>query len=184
MSSCFFIAGYGYRSVVYMSTPRIVNTGRPARFEINRVIAGPPPRVYHVPATVASSMTEDESRHESATAATASGSSLSLDTVFELLANRRRRFALYSLTDAADGMVDLAALIEDVATLEAAQVERAITRHRYLDVGTDLYEWHLPVLTDVGLIECDVRHGTIRYWQHPHLETWVDRVRSEELRRN
>jgi hypothetical protein len=129
-------------------------------------------------------MTEDESRRDSATVAMASGSSLSLDTVFELLANRRRRFALYSLTDADDGMVDLAALIEDVATLEAALLERAITRRRYLDVGTDLYEWHLPVLTDVGLIECDLRHGTIRYWPDSRLETWVDRVRAEEIRRN
>lgn len=114
--------------------------------------------------------------------ATATGSSLSLDTVFELLANRRRRFVLYSLCDATDGMVELPALVEDVATLEAALGEQPLTRHRYLEVGTDLYEWHLPVLTDVGVIDCDARHGTIRYWSRPELESWLRRARSDEVR--
>jgi len=109
------------------------------------------------------------------------GSSLSLDTVFELLANRRRRFILYSLTDAVDGMADLRSVIEDVATLEAALEKRAFTRQHLLDVGTDLYEWHIPVLTDVGVIECDARHGTIRYWSQPLLETWLERARTDEL---
>ncbi|MFC6907073.1 DUF7344 domain-containing protein [Halalkalicoccus tibetensis] len=50
-------------------------------------------------------------------------SSLSLDTVFELLANKRRRFALYSLLDSLEDPIEFKTLAEDVATLEAAMLE-------------------------------------------------------------
>lgn len=107
--------------------------------------------------------------------------SLSLDTVLELLSNQRRRFALYTLVDAPTGVVDFQALIEDVATLEAARAETALTRDRYLEVASDLSHWHLPVLADVGIIETDLRTGSIRYWSSTLLETWATRVRQNEL---
>lgn len=109
--------------------------------------------------------------------------SLSLDTVLELLANQRRRFALYTCIDVATDVVDFHDLIEDVATLEAARADTALTRDRYLDVAGDLYHWHLPVLADVGVIETDSRSGSIRYWRSPRLETWAGRVKREELPR-
>ncbi|WP_245634045.1 hypothetical protein [Halalkalicoccus paucihalophilus] len=56
------------------------------------------------------------------------GAALSLDTVLELAANRRRRFALYVLVDATDDLSDFETLIEDVATLEAAHAHTALTR--------------------------------------------------------
>lgn len=106
---------------------------------------------------------------------------LSLDTVFEVLANQRRRFALYTLTDAPNGVVDLDALFEDVVTLEAALADEALTRDHYVDAAADLYHWHLPVLADVGLVDRDDRSGTIRYRGQSMLETWLDRVRDDEL---
>lgn len=108
-------------------------------------------------------------------------SALSLDTVFEVLANRRRRFALYALTDASNGVVALDTLFEDVATLIAALDDDPVTRDRYLDIAADLYHWHLPVLDDVGLVECDTRSQTVRYLCDPTLETWLDRVKRDEL---
>lgn len=109
--------------------------------------------------------------------------SLTLDTVLELLANQRRRFALYTLTDAPNRVVTLETLIEDVATLEAARADEALTRDRYLDVASDLYHWHLPVLADVGIIDCDARSEFMRYWSYSSLETWISRVRHDELPR-
>lgn len=107
--------------------------------------------------------------------------SLTLDAVLYVLANRSRRFVLYTLSDAAEGVTDLATLVEDVATLEAAMDEAALRRDRYLEVATDLYHWHLPALADVGVVDCDGRHDTIRYRDHPALETWLTRVRRDEL---
>lgn len=109
------------------------------------------------------------------------GPSLSLDTILELLANRRRRFALYTFADAPDGVVTLEALVEDVATLEASIARTALTRDRYLEAASELHHWHLAMLSDLGLLEYDERSGAIRYRGHPRLEAWTRRVRDEEL---
>lgn len=107
--------------------------------------------------------------------------SLSLDAVLYVLANRSRRYVLYALADATEGVTDLATLVEEVATLEAARSEAAIRRDRYLEVARDLYHWHLPALADVGVVDFDGRHGAVRYRDHPTLSTWLDRVRRDEL---
>lgn len=106
---------------------------------------------------------------------------LTLDAVLYVLANRSRRYVLYALSDAAEGVTDLATLVEDVATLEAAIDEAALRRDRYLEVATELYHWHIPALADVGVVDCDGRHDTVRYRGHPTLEAWLSRVRRDEL---
>ncbi|MFC6906864.1 DUF7344 domain-containing protein [Halalkalicoccus tibetensis] len=108
-------------------------------------------------------------------------SSLSLDTVFELLANKRRRFALYSLLGSSDAPIEFETLIEDVATLEAAILREPLTRELYQNVAADLYQWHLPVLSDVGIVDCDPRHELIRCLDQPLLAQWAARVRHDEL---
>lgn len=110
-----------------------------------------------------------------------SDSSLELDTIFELLANQRRRLTLYTLSDATNGVTTLHSLIEDVTALTAAINETAFTKDQYRAVARDLYHWHLPVLADVGLIDCDARHEVIRYLDAPTLETWIDLARGDEL---
>ncbi|MFB6105409.1 MAG: hypothetical protein ABEJ70_00410 [Halobacteriaceae archaeon] len=107
--------------------------------------------------------------------------SLSLDAVFELLADRRRRYALYELADVRRGVIDFADLVEAVATLEAAVDGEAITRDRYLEVASELYHWHLEVLADVGVVDYDERSRAVRYWTQPALETWLHRARLDEL---
>lgn len=107
--------------------------------------------------------------------------SLSLDTVLELLANQRRRFTLYSLLDSDSNLIEFEILIEDVATLEAALADHALTRERYQDVAADLYQWHLPVLDDVGVIDYDARHDLIRYFGHSLLHKRVTCIRQDEL---
>ena len=105
----------------------------------------------------------------------------SLDTVFRVLSNRTRLFALYALQDLAEGVVDLESLVEEVATLTVGLADHSFTRDRYVDIAADLYFWHLPVLADVGVVDYDTRHHTIRYESSTNLETWVRRVRREEL---
>lgn len=130
-------------------------------------------------------MTEDAERdgRSGAAADTATSATLSLDAVLEVLADRTRRFALYSLSESAGGVTDLRRLVEEVVTLEAATGDVAVRRDRYVEVATDLYHWHLPVLADVGVVDFDGRHETIRYVGHPRLETWLDRLRRTELAR-
>lgn len=111
------------------------------------------------------------------------GTALSIDTVLELVANQRRRFALYAMIDSADDLVDFETLIEEVSTLEAARTHTALTHEQYRDVAVDLYRWHLPVLADVGVVDFDTRDGLVRYWPQQALETWVTRVRRDELAR-
>jgi hypothetical protein len=108
-------------------------------------------------------------------------SSLSLDTVLELIDNQRRRFALYSLLDAGDSTVEFKVLIEDVATLEAAVTDHALTHERYQDVAADLYQWHLPVLDDVGVIDYDSRHDLIRLFEDSFLRNLTLRVQQDEF---
>lgn len=127
-------------------------------------------------------MNDDTDRDDQSGPGTpAKESTLSLDAVLEVLANRRRRYALYALADLPDGVVSLDALVEEVATLVAARDGVALTRDQYQDIAIELYHWHLPVLADVGVVDCDVRHDTIRYRSHPVLETWVARTRRDEL---
>ena len=109
------------------------------------------------------------------------GTSLSLDTIFEIIADRRRRFSLYAFIDAPDETLAFESLVEDVATLEAAVDEHPITRDRYLSAAADLYHWHLPVLAEVGVVDYDERSGVVRYLARPLLETWVARVKQDEL---
>lgn len=105
----------------------------------------------------------------------------SLDTVFRVISNQTRRFALYALQDVADGVVDLEALIDEVATLIVGLETQPITRDRYMEIASDLYYWHLPVLADVGVIDYDTRQDTVRYLSSPTLEKWVKRARTDEF---
>lgn len=137
-------------------------------------------RVVHArDSTVTDDRHSDSTFDTDFTPGTASG--LALDTVFELMANQQRRFALYTLSSAKNGVVAFDTLVEEVATLEAALTGDALTRYGYQDVAADLHQWHLPVLADVGVTDYDDRSGTIRYRSHPTLETWVSRARCDEV---
>lgn len=99
----------------------------------------------------------------------------SLDTVFDLLANRRRRYVLYCL---ADGDEETVLKVEEIAAQiaswerewNATASEDAAARRT---VRIDLHHNHLPRLDDAGLIEYDARTETIRSWVTPTLEQWV-----------
>lgn len=112
---------------------------------------------------------------------TGGATSLSLDTVLELLSNRRRRFAIYTLLELPAGMVGFDDLVQDVAELEATASPGSDGDLPREHVATDLHHWHLPVLEETEVLVYDDRSDIVQYAGDPLLETWARRVRGEEL---
>ena len=104
------------------------------------------------------------------------GDSLPLGTTLDLLANSRRREALYYLRDATDGPVSLERLAERLAVRERERGddrpepdESAVSRATAV-----LVHDHLPKLSDAGVVEYDRRSGTVRYRERALAEHLLD----------
>ncbi|WP_254810077.1 DUF7344 domain-containing protein [Natronosalvus amylolyticus] len=98
----------------------------------------------------------------------------SLDTVFDILADRRRRFVLYHLYDAVDGVSTVEELVDFVAVHEP---DAGPSKD---EIQVALYHIHLPKLEEAGVIEHDQRSETVRYWTHPSLEEWLEHASYKE----
>ncbi|GAB3674595.1 DUF7344 domain-containing protein [Halopiger thermotolerans] len=131
----------------------------------------------------------------------------SLDLVFDLLSNRRRRYALYYLYEQPDGVATVDELTDHVAELEARTLETedesapesatevgsesespadstsasGSPAARRRQVRTELQHVHLPKLEDAGILEHDQRSETVRYWTQPSLEEWLEHAHHKEL---
>lgn len=101
----------------------------------------------------------------------------SLDIVFDVLADRRRRYVLYYLHERPDGIASIDEIADHVVALEG-DVERS--DHR-VGIVTSLQHVHLPKLADSGMIEYDARSETVRYRTQPSLEEWLEHARHKEL---
>lgn len=100
---------------------------------------------------------------------------LSLETIFELMSERRRRYTLYVLAQLDEEGIYLDTLATQLAQLEATD------DYIYEDPAkTYLQEQCLPTLVDVGLIDYDLRTQAIRYWQNASLEEWVEHAAFKE----
>ncbi|NGM69266.1 hypothetical protein G6M89_09640 [Natronolimnobius sp. AArcel1] len=107
----------------------------------------------------------------------------SLDQVFDLLSNRRRRYALYHLYEQDDGVATTTALTNRVAELEVVAEQThttEVTDEFITAVRTDLQHVHLPKLEDAGVLEHDHRSETVRYWTQPSLEEWLEHAYHKE----
>ncbi|WP_339103012.1 hypothetical protein [Haloterrigena salinisoli] len=123
----------------------------------------------------------------------------SLDLIFELLSNRRRRYALYHLHDQSDGVATMEELTDAVVSrqyLESNADRTAETDRPEADADADadcdlenrrrrvrmeLQHTHLPKLEDAGVLEHDHRSEMVRYWNQPSLEEWLEHARHKEL---
>ena len=122
----------------------------------------------------------------------------SLDLVFDLLSNSRRRYALYCLNDQSDGVATLETLTENVVTFEqmtgatdgetnASMRTRTDSDHdghvrdRHARVQIALTHTHLPKLEDAGLLEYDQRSEMVRYWSQPSVEEWLEHAKHKEI---
>ena len=95
----------------------------------------------------------------------------SLNTVFTLLRDRRRRYALAALADR-EPPVSLSELAAAVATREASDADRpsddtagaardATTTVAADDVAQALHHVHLPKLADAGVVDYDAAENTV-----------------------
>lgn len=80
----------------------------------------------------------------------------SVDIVFDLLADQRRRYVLACLVDNTQSMA-LADLAEDVAVRENEGTLTAIPKEEVQAISTSLYHIHIPKLVDEGVIEYNDR---------------------------
>lgn len=128
-------------------------------------------------------MAGEEPSPDDATDSTAVGGStvLALDTVLELLASHRRRYAIYALLDAPRGVVAFDDLVDDVARLEGEVHEGSTSDDGREAIAADLHYWHLPVLEEVKVVSYDDRSAVVQFDGNRALERWAERVREEEL---
>lgn len=98
----------------------------------------------------------------------------SLDVVFDLLANQRRRYALACL-ETYSGAVALADLAEDVAGRENEESRTVIPKEEIQTVRTSLSHIHIPKLVDAGVVEHDQHRNQVKTLETPDL---VDQVQS------
>jgi len=107
----------------------------------------------------------------------------SLDVVFDLLSNSRRRYALYYLNDQSDGVATLETLTENVIAFEqqTGATDEGHTTDRHASVRTELTHTHLPKLEDAGILEHDRRSETVRYWRQPSVEEWLEHAHHKEI---
>ncbi|PCR90997.1 DUF7344 domain-containing protein [Natrinema ejinorense] len=122
----------------------------------------------------------------------------SLDLVFDLLSNRRRRYVLYALADQSDGVATIERLTEAVIAFERTAADDdvgaepnanpefdgthdSVSSDEQMAVRMELQHAHLPKLENAGILEHDRRSETVRYWGQPSVEEWLEHARYKEI---
>lgn len=88
------------------------------------------------------------------------GDSLSLDTVFDLLSNRRRRHALAVLADYEEP-ITLADLADEVAVREFDKPIEDVPAETVADIYFRLYHKDVPKLTTADVVAYDQDHDLV-----------------------
>ena len=85
---------------------------------------------------------------------------LSTEDVYEVLSNRRRRYAIHYLKQT-DGPVDVSTLAEQVAAWENDKPLEELDSQERKRVYISLYQSHLPTLEKRGLVAYDDDRGVV-----------------------
>jgi len=85
---------------------------------------------------------------------------LSTEDVYEVLSNRRRRYAIHHLKQT-DGPVDVSTLAEQVAAWENGKPVEELDSQERKRVYISLYQSHLPTLEKRGLVAYDDDRGIV-----------------------
>ena len=93
---------------------------------------------------------------------------LSLDAIFDVLRNERRRLALRHIADSEDDEITFGDLVDHVAARENDAEIGAVDSGTRKAVYTSLYQSHLPKLDDMGVLTYDRQSGPVR--AGPHLD--------------
>ncbi len=105
--------------------------------------------------TVSESSTELQDVHESSIS-----TALSTDDVYDILSNRRRRYAIHYLKQTGEP-VDVSTLAEQVAAWENGKTPEELGSQERKRVYISLYQSHLPTLEKRGLINYDSDRGVV-----------------------
>lgn len=100
---------------------------------------------------------------------------LSLNDVFTVLADKRRRLVLYALRGQS-GDVPVDRLLDQVVEWEEQTGEGPGERtRRHLTIA--LYHRHLPRLDTLDVVDFDDARDTVHYHGHPLLDQWLHQTR-------
>ncbi|PSP85562.1 hypothetical protein BRC96_02200 [Halobacteriales archaeon QS_6_64_34] len=107
---------------------------------------------------------------------------LSLDLVFEILKNSRRREVIHYLRDhEADERVSLGELAEHVAAIENDTTTNQLTSSQRKRVYVGLYQCHLPKMDDMGVVDFNQDRGHVALApQADCLTEYLDRPAEDE----
>ena len=106
----------------------------------------------------------------------------SLDLIFDLLSNQRRRYVLYSLNEQPENVATVSELVDVVLNHERRTEDLVADAAEGRDrVRVDLQHVQLPKLEAAGIVEHDQRSETVRYWGQPSLEEWLEHAQYKEL---
>ncbi len=86
---------------------------------------------------------------------------LSKDEIFEVLYNSRRRIVLTYLI-AHEGAATVGEMAEHIAAVENDTTVQQISSYERKRVYVGLYQNHLPMMDDVGVLEYDKNRGTVQ----------------------
>ena len=101
--------------------------------------------------------------------------------VFDVLANRRRRFALHALRRRED-TVNIGTLAEQIAAWENHTDPASVTSTERKRVYTALQQSHLPRMHEAGMVEFDKRAGTVDVTDAAEeIDVYLDVVRGREI---
>jgi len=107
-------------------------------------------------------VTDQTAQQEDVTEEEEENESLSLDLVFEILKNSRRREVIHYLRDHDDGeRVSLGELAEHVAAIENDTTTDALTSSQRKRVYVGLYQCHLPKMDDMGVVDFNQDRGHV-----------------------
>ncbi|WP_019991706.1 DUF7344 domain-containing protein [Natronorubrum tibetense] len=86
---------------------------------------------------------------------------VNLGTVFDLLEDKRRRYALYYL-DQRDGPVAISELVERIDEWEDEPTPTDPSADAFEDIAIELTHTHLPRAAEVDFVQYDREQGTVQ----------------------
>lgn len=109
---------------------------------------------------------------------------LTRDEIYEILSNRRRRYALHYLRQRGSECVALSALAAQIAAWEHDDVlgETETTPTERKHVYTALQQFHLPKMVEMGIVAYDHPEGTVTLTAAGSgLDVYLDVVRGSDV---
>lgn len=103
-----------------------------------------------------------------------------LDTVFDVLRDRRRRFLLYYLNDVDASVISFEEAVEAVRAYLGADSDSDV-EHSRQQIRIDLIHAQFPRLEDAGVLEYDPRRAELDIREGSPLNEWIEQTRRLEL---